>query len=184
MKELLEKLAELQQTLKVGKSQWNKFGNYGYRTTEDILEALKPHLGGFTLLMTEDMIFLGQDRYYKKVTAGLVSPDGEHQFKVDAFAREDDNQKGMTGAQLSGSIGSYAAKYALGRLFLLDDTKDDDATNTHGKTADKGVKAKEPKENKGQDKAPDVASETTNETTDKPAGRRSTSSFQRRRGAK
>lgn len=127
-----KKVAELQQKLKVGKSNYNSFGKYHYRSAEDILEAVKKELGELLLVITEDMVAIG-DRVYKKVTSTLTSPCGEHMVESTAFAREDEEQKGMSSAQLSGSVSSYAKKYSLGNLLLLDDTKDDDATNTHGK---------------------------------------------------
>ena len=131
--EFLAKVASLQQNLKVGKNQMNKFGGYAFRSTEDILDATKKVLGDLVLEMTEEMILVGEN-VYKKVTSSLVSPCGEFRHSASAFARESDEPpKGMSAPQNSGSVGSYAAKYSLGRLLLIDDTKDDDATNTHGK---------------------------------------------------
>lgn len=131
--EFLSKVANLQQNLKVGKNQMNKFGGYAFRSTEDILDATKKVLGDLVLEMTEEMVLVGEN-VYKKVTSSLVSPCGEFRHSASAFARESDEPpKGMSFPQNSGSVGSYAAKYSLGRLLLIDDTKDDDATNTHGK---------------------------------------------------
>ena len=102
-----KKVAELQQKLKVGKSNYNSFGKYHYRSAEDILEAVKKELGELLLVITEDMVAVG-DRVYKKVTSKLTSPCGEHIIESTAFAREDEEQKGMSSAQLSGSVSSYA----------------------------------------------------------------------------
>lgn len=132
-KEFLKKIADIQQNLKVPKNNFNKFGGYNFRSAEDILEATKKVLGDFILEVNEDMVLVG-DLVFKKVTASIISEDGEHKHTATAFAREaNEAPKGMSFAQHSGSVASYALKYALGRLLLLDDTKDDDATNTHGK---------------------------------------------------
>ena len=133
-KTLHQKLANIQQNLVVKKGQFNKFGGYAFRSSEDILEAVKPLLGDLTLKVEEKMFVLsaeGESRFYKRATA--ILSDGESEIAASAEAREDDSQKGMSSAQLSGSVGSYAKKYALGNLFAIDDTKDADATNTHGK---------------------------------------------------
>lgn len=131
--EFNKRVSDLQQKLKVPKLQHNKFGNYNFRSAEDILEAVKLILGDLLLEITEDMIAVN-DQVHKKVTVTLISPNGEHRQSSSAFARESDEPpKGMSTAQNSGSVASYGLKYALGRLFLIDDTKDDDATNTHGK---------------------------------------------------
>lgn len=144
-----QKVAEIQQKIKVGKNRVNKFGGYNYRSTEDILEGIKPLLGDLTLTINEEMIVLGDHggpgvtaRFYKKVVATLS--DGENSLSASSMTREDDSQKGMTQAQLSGSVSSYGAKMALRGLALLDDTQDDDATNDHGK----GGKAEETAETK------------------------------------
>jgi hypothetical protein len=133
-KSLHERLAEIQQKLKVEKSQFNKFGGYNFRSTEDILEGVKPLLGGLVLTLDEEMkVLYGafSERYYKVTTASIS--DGKDTISVRSETREDESQKGLTQSQLSGAISSYGAKMALRGLFLLDDTKDDDATNTHGK---------------------------------------------------
>lgn len=151
--EFNKKVSELQQKMKVPKNQLNKFGGYNFRSAEDILEETKKHLADLVLELTEDMICVG-DQVHKKVTATLISPCGEHRQSSSSFAQETfDPPKGMSAPQNSGSVASYASKYALSRLFLLDDTKDDDATNTHGK------------EDKVKVSAP---TEATNTTQDKP----------------
>ena len=133
MSSLNKRLSEIQKILKVEKSQFNKFGGYNFRSTEDILEGVKPLLGDLTLKIDEDMVCLGtlEHRFYKKVTATIS--DGKESIAVTSYTREDDSQKGMSHSQLSGAVGSYGAKMALRGLFLIDDTRDADATNTHGK---------------------------------------------------
>jgi hypothetical protein len=139
MKTLNKKLAEIQRNLKAPKGQRNNFGNYNYRSAEDILEAVKPLLGDLTVTVDEELVVLGE-RYYVKSTAELS--DGENTISKSAFARESETKKGMDDSQITGSTGSYAKKYALNNLFAIDDTKDSDATNQHGKTdnSDKVVK--------------------------------------------
>lgn len=158
--EFLSKVAALQQNLKVGKNQMNKFGGYAFRSTEDILDATKKVLGDLVLEMTEEMVLVGNN-VYKKVTSSLVSSCGEFKHSASAFARESDEPpKGMSFPQNSGSVGSYAAKYSLGRLLLIDDTKDDDATNTHGKEDKPSpvkTKAIEQKEESKQEETPVAA---------------------------
>jgi hypothetical protein len=141
-KELTKKLAEIQQKLKAPKSQYNNFGKYAYRNCEDILEAVKPLLGDLSLVISDDVIvhhshYEGETRFYVKATATIS--DGEHSIQNSAFAREEANKKGMDSSQLTGSTSSYARKYALNGLFLIDDTKDADATNNHGKKPAKEV---------------------------------------------
>jgi len=121
-------LTEIQQKLKAPKNQFNSFGKYNYRSCEDILEAVKPLLNGATLTISDEIINVG-DRYYVKATATLKH--GEEWETVTAFAREEENKKGMDASQITGSASSYARKYALNGLFLIDDTKDADATNKH-----------------------------------------------------
>lgn len=124
------KLNEIQQKLKAPKNQKNTFGNYNYRSCEDILEAVKPLLGDATLTITDEIVEVG-GRVYVKATATLK--DGAIETKTTAFARESETKKGMDDSQITGSASSYARKYALNGLFLIDDTKDADATNKHEK---------------------------------------------------
>ena len=147
-KELHKKLAEIQQKLKAPKNQMNKFGGYAYRSCEDILEAVKPLLGDLSLIISDEMVVLpdyNNARYYVKATA--VISDGEHSISNTAFAREEESKKGMDASQLTGSTSSYARKYALNGLFLIDDTKDADATNDPGKEAKEPPKKPEAKSN-------------------------------------
>lgn len=121
----MNKLAEIQQQLKAPKNQWNKFANYNYRSCEDILEAVKPLLGDSILLVTDDIVLIGE-RYYVKATVRFITGDNEN--AVSAFARETFDKKGMDAAQITGAASSYARKYALNGLFCIDDTRgpDDD----------------------------------------------------------
>ena len=119
----MEILNKIQKELKAPKGQKNTFGNYNYRSCEDILEAVKPLLGDSTLTLTDDVVMLG-DRFYVKATATLRN--GDATVEVSAFARESLEKKGMDSAQITGSTSSYARKYALNGLFCIDDTKDAD----------------------------------------------------------
>lgn len=130
MSEIRQKLIQIQSRLIAPKSQFNKFGKYRYRSCEDILEAVKPLLNevGLTLVITDDIVQVG-DRYYVKATSKVC--DGENVIFSEAFAREPESKKGMDEAQVTGATSSYARKYALNGLFLIDDTKDADSTNKH-----------------------------------------------------
>jgi len=118
-----KELARIQKELKAPKNQQNKFGGYKYRSCEDILEAVKPHLGENTVVISDDIVLIGE-RYYVKATA--VFSNGEESIPVSAFAREAETKKGMDESQITGAASSYARKYALNGLFLIDDTKDAD----------------------------------------------------------
>lgn len=120
---LMKELNEIQQQLRAPKGQRNAFGNYNYRSCEDILEAVKPLLNDCSLTISDEIIHLG-DRFYVKATAVLFN-DKEH-VKVSALARESEIKKGMDSAQVTGAASSYARKYALNGLFAIDDTKDAD----------------------------------------------------------
>ena len=120
---IYNKLHDIQTQLKAPKNQFNQFGKYNYRSCEDILEAVKPLLNGLVLLLSDDIIQIG-DRYYVKATATLT--DGKETISNPAYAREEADKKGMDASQLTGATSSYARKYALAGLFLLDDNKDAD----------------------------------------------------------
>jgi hypothetical protein len=125
-----QKLAAIQTALKAPKSQFNKFGGYKYRKAEDILEAVKPLLKehGCALTCSDDLQQIG-DRYYIKATAMLIcAEDGSYQ-SCEAYAREEEEKKGMDGSQVTGASSSYARKYALNGLLCIDDTADSDTTN-------------------------------------------------------
>ena len=122
----MEKLLKIQSELKAPKNQRNSFGNYNYRSCEDILEALKPLLkeNGCILYMTDELVNIGE-RYY--IMATVHFSDGSKTISVSGYAREEETKKGMDGSQITGASSSYARKYALNALFLLDDVKDPDA---------------------------------------------------------
>ena len=133
---IYEQLANVQHELKCNKSLYNSFGKYSYRSTELIMEAVKPLLFSNDLCLTiTDSIELIGDRFYIKATATVYNKDGE-QISTTAYAREEEVKKGMDASQITGSTSSYARKYALNGLLAIDDTKDADATNTHGVTSD------------------------------------------------
>ena len=128
-------LIEIQQKLKAPKSQMNSFGKYSYRSCEDILEAVKPLLGEATLVITDEIVIIG-NRYYVKATASLK--DGQDTVIGIAYARESESKKGMDESQITGATSSYARKYALNGLFLIDDTKDADARDNSDNAIDYG----------------------------------------------
>lgn len=145
-------LTEIQKRLKAPKSNYNSFGKYNYRSCEDILEAVKPLLGDNTLTLSDEVVQIG-DRIYVKATA--VFRDGATETRVSAFAREAESKKGMDESQVTGTASSYARKYALNGLFLIDDTKDADTdefvetterTKTKKKPADVIMTREKPKD--------------------------------------
>ena len=139
---LTDRVSKIQSELKVPKGQMNKFGGYAYRSCEDILEAVKPHLNGLVLTVTDTIQSFGDgDNLRVYVTAKASISDESGEIVTTASAREPLTQKGMNEAQITGSASSYARKYALNGLFLIDDTKDADATNDHGKKAPKDIKS-------------------------------------------
>lgn len=136
---LIEKVVRVQSELKAPKGQYNSFGKYNYRSCEDIVEAVKPILKqyGIVLNLSDELVLIG-DRYYIKAVAGLT--DGTDVIQSTAYAREPQELKGMTDSQISGTASSYARKYALNGLLAIDDTKDPD-TDEFAKTTEQ-----EPKE--------------------------------------
>lgn len=128
----MKKLVAVQAALKAPKGQFNKFGGYKYRSCEDILEAVKPLLleQGLQLTITDEPVEVG-GRVYIKATATVT--DGSETATVSGYAREAETKKGMDESQITGTASSYARKYALNGLFLIDDTKDADAANDHQK---------------------------------------------------
>lgn len=147
---IYEKLLKAQVELKAPKGQYNSFGKYKYRSCEDILEALKPVLDKLklTLFISDEIVEVGGSyktskkdetietvgRKYVKATITLINIEKpDEQIKTSALAREEETKKGMDGSQITGASSSYARKYALNGMFMIDDTKDSDSTNTHGK---------------------------------------------------
>lgn len=130
----MEKLNKIQSELKAPKNQYNSFGKYKYRSQEDILEAVKPLLKkhNCTLTISDEIREVAGITFVESIA---IISDGKDQVHVKAQAGIDVNRKGMDIAQSFGSSSSYARKYALNGLFLIDDTKDADTTNTHGKSS-------------------------------------------------
>ena len=148
MSTIHEKLLAVQTALKAPKGQKNSFGDYNYRSCEDILEAVKLLLAQNGLILTlSDAIELVGSRFYVKATATLADlsecVDHDTCISVTAFAREEETKKGMDGSQITGAASSYARKYALNGLFCIDDTADSDATND-GKEGQTKPVAKKP----------------------------------------
>lgn len=153
----MKELITIQSELKAPKNQRNNFGNYNYRSAEDILEALKPLLAKYECLLTlNDSIEHIGDRYYIKATATITNAKGL-QVTSTAYAREEDSKKGMDCSQLTGSCSSYASKYCLGKLFLIDDTKDADTMPPSAPEPKKEVKTEVKSEPKKELKPCDMA---------------------------
>lgn len=143
-----DKLMIIQASLKAPKNQRNAFGNYNYRSCEDILEAVKPLLyeTKTTLTISDEMVEVG-GRIYVKATATLKDAETWEIIESNtAYARESESKKGMDDSQITWATSSYARKYALNGLFCIDDVKDADATNDHWKT-EKTTKKSETKSN-------------------------------------
>ena len=137
-----EKLSKIQVEFKSKKSRFNSFGKYNFRSAEDILEATKPFLKELSVTVTVDEELVSFDPPVMQVTATVS--DGKDWRSARAVVGVDLDQKGMQMPQRYGAASSYGKKYALGNLFLIDDTQDSDATNTHGKaTAAKQTMTKE-----------------------------------------
>ena len=131
---LLEKLFHIQQELNAPKNLRNNFGGYNYRSCESILEAVKPLLLKYRCVLTlADRVVCEGGKNYIEASAKLTDIDSGSDWSCGAFARESESKKGMDDSQLTGATSSYARKYALNGLFAIDDNKDADATNTHGK---------------------------------------------------
>ena len=126
-----EKLIAIQSELKAPKSQYNSFGKYAYRNCEDILESLKPLLKEHkSTIYISDEIVTVLERFYVKATVTFIDAETGEKIINTAYAREEEDKKGMDGSQVTGSSSSYARKYALNGMFAIDDTKDSDFTNT------------------------------------------------------
>ncbi len=128
---IYEKLLNIQSELKAPKNQTNNFGRYNYRSCEDILEALKLILKKEKcVVIINDEIEQVDNRFYVKATVSLVDVESGEIIASSAYAREEENKKGMDSSQVTGATSSYARKYALNGLFAIDDTKDSDVTNS------------------------------------------------------
>lgn len=153
-----QKVQKVQERMKAPKNLYNSFGKYNYRNAESILEAFKPYGAEYGLLLTvSDDIYQVGDRFYVKATAYLQSTSGSGSLAVSASAREAETKAGMDPAQITGSASSYARKYALNGLFLLDDTKDPDSEEQARQAEKEKPAAKKPAPAKEErkPKAPD-----------------------------
>lgn len=139
---LREKLMRIQVELKAPKNLYNSFGKYKYRNAEGIQEALKPMEKAYnvTTILTDEMIDIS-GRIYVKAIATIMDCDSEEMISTTAYAREADAKKGMDEAQVTGATSSYARKYALNALFLLDDTKDVDSEEYQAQAKAKATQA-------------------------------------------
>jgi len=148
---IYEKLLRVQVELKAPKGQYNSFGKYKYRSCEDILTAVKPLLDkvGATITLSDDIFLIG-DRFYVKATATFHDVEKGSTITNSALAREDENKKGMDGSQITGTASSYARKYALNGLLLIDDTKDADTDENHNERKAKAEKAEPAEDRTGQ----------------------------------
>ena len=135
MKELNQKLATIQTELKAKKSSYNSFGKYYFRKAEDILEAIKPFLlkHNVTVTINEELVVIESINAPMLKSTATIS-DGDNAIHATSMVGVDLNQKGMQTAQQFGAASSYGKKYALGNLFLIDDTQDADGSNDHGKS--------------------------------------------------
>ncbi len=127
MEELKKALGAIQAELKAPKNQYNAFAKYHYRSCEDILEAVKPLLAknNATLTITDEPVEVG-GRVYIRATCEFSVANSEEEIVVSAYARESESKKGMDDSQITGATSSYARKYALNGLFLIDDARDAD----------------------------------------------------------
>lgn len=149
---LHEKLLAIQTKLKAPKGQYNKFGNFNYRSAEDILEAVKPLNAeqGLLLTITDEIKEVGGRVY---VVATATVSDGTDELKVSAFAREPENKKGMDESQITGATSSYARKYALNGLYAIDDNKDAD-TDEHKQQQENAPKKQQAQKQQQQKQQP------------------------------
>ena len=130
--DIYQKLAMVQQELNVPKAKWNKFGEFWYRSCEDILMAVKPYLKKYNLLLkVSDKVEMVGNWVYITAVVVLTDLDADRYITNEASARESDIKKGMDASQLTGTASSYARKYALNGMFLLDDSKDADTDEFH-----------------------------------------------------
>lgn len=149
-----KKLMDIQAELKAPKNQRNTFGNYNYRSCEDILEAVKPLLKKYkaTLMIRDDIEIVG-DRFYVKATATFLDTETDEVLCNTAYAREALEKKGLDASQITGTASSYARKYCLNGLFLIDDTKDADTDEYKNQQDAKKATDKQEKDAKGVNKA-------------------------------
>lgn len=157
VKNVYEKLMEVQAELKAPKGQYNSFGKYNYRSCEDILEGVKPLLSkvGAVITLCDSIEVIG-DRVYVKAIAKFTDVESRESVENTAFAREPVEKKGSDESQITGASSSYARKYALNGLLLIDDTKDADTDENHNESSAKAKKQvdapKEPEKITDKDK--------------------------------
>ena len=157
MSDFITKVSEIQTKLKAPKNRKNTFGNYNYRSCEDILEAVKPLCREVGIILTlKDEPIDVNGWHYVKATATLT--DGKDSISTSASAREAETKKGMDDSQISGTASSYARKYALNGLFLIDDTKDADTDEYQKERKGREAQSKADKE------ADDVSNQIVKET--------------------
>ena len=152
---LRKKLLNIQRDLKAPKGQYNNFGKYSYRNAEDIMEALKPLLVGNNTVCycKEDYIEYIGERYYLVATIVFADVETDEEIAVKARVREEENKKGMDGSQITGAASSYARKYALSGLFLIDDNKDADSNEYHKQNDQQKPKQKGQQQQQGNQQA-------------------------------
>ena len=158
-----EKLLKIQSSISVPKNQHNKFGNYDYRSCEDILSALKPLLKEVkcTVTVNDELLMIG-DRYYIKATATLIDCESGKSISNESYAREEESKKGMDSSQITGTASSYARKYALNGLLLLDDVKDADSNESQQQSRNaKSDKNQQQNQNTGTNKGQQQNQNTT-----------------------
>lgn len=162
---LYGRLMRVQRDLKAPKNQYNSFGKYRYRSCEDILEGVKPILQeyGCAIVLSDTIEQIG-DRFYVKATATFYDCETGESVSNTAYARESDDKKGMDASQITGTASSYARKYALNGLLLIDDTKDADTDENRNEAigrsrSDGAKKAMETKEQNAKDNANQIISE-------------------------
>lgn len=171
---VLDELSRIQKELKAPKGQYNKFGNYKYRSAEDILEAVKPLLGSCSLVVEDSIVVLGttSERFYIRAEAQLMLND--QKISAVAYAREPESKKGMDTAQVTGSTSSYARKYALNGLLAIDDARDADTmdNSSEGSTTKKAATTKKPAATKTAAKPKAVAKKAEGADTPKQKAQR------------
>lgn len=136
-KNIRQKLLEIQRDLKCDKSQYNSFGDFMFRSKEDILEAAKPlaHERGCTIIVDDSIVIIENNWVYMCATATLTDVETGDSVKASGYSREPESKKGADPSQITGMAASYAGKRALGNLFALDDTKDSDTPAKAGQPA-------------------------------------------------
>lgn len=163
-KNVYQKLMSVQKDLKAPKNQYNSFGKYRYRSCEDILEGVKPILNQYNCAITlADEIEQIGDRYYVKATATFFDCETGNAVSNTALARESDDKKGMDASQVTGTASSYARKYALNGLLLIDDTKDADTDENRNEQTGR---AKSEAAKKGQATKEQNAADSANKVID------------------